>query len=72
MFQPISKTFKMPTGDIETMIGQESKGFPEESIKYSTTPGNKLAPKLKCIYNSKIVVEFNKVLSEIRKSNFYS
>ena len=70
MFQPISKTFKMPTGDTETMIPWKSKGLSEESIKYSTIPGNRHARKLKCIYNSKKAAEFKMVLPEIRQNNF--
>ena len=34
------------------------KGLSGESIKPSTEPGSSFSPKLKRIYNSKIVIEF--------------
>lgn len=44
----------MPTGNTETIIAQKSKGLSKESINLSI----KLAPKVKCICNLKIAVEF--------------
>ena len=43
IFQPIYKTFRMPTGDTETIIAWKFKGFSKESIKPPTMSGNSLA-----------------------------
>ena len=43
IFQPIYKTFRMSTGDTETIIAWKFKGFSEESIKPSTISGISLA-----------------------------
>ena len=56
IIQPISKAFRIPTGDIETIIAWKFKELSDESIKPPTTPGNSLTPKLKCIHNLKIAV----------------
>ena len=49
----------MPTGETETIIAYKSKVLSDESINPPTTLGNRFAPKLKQIYNSKIAVEPN-------------
>ena len=45
----ICNTFKMPTGDTETIMAWKSKGVSDESIMFP-------APKLKWFSNSKIEV----------------
>ena len=58
VFQTISKNFRMPTDDLETIIAWKTKELSDESMKPSTEPGNNLSPKLEWICNSKIAVEF--------------
>ena len=38
LFQPVSKTFRMPADDAETIIAWKSKGLSDKSIKPPTTP----------------------------------
>ena len=57
IFQPISNTFRIPTGVTETIVGWKSKGLSDESIELTNTPGITLVPKLKWIHNSKITLE---------------
>ena len=47
IFQPISKTFRMPTDDTVTITAWKSKRLSEEGIKPPAGPGNSLAIKLK-------------------------
>ena len=60
IFQPISISFTMLTGDTETIITWISKILPEESIELSSTPANVISSKLKWNHNSKILVQVNK------------
>ena len=46
IFQPISNTFRIPTGVTETVVAWKSKGLSDESIKLTNTPGITLVPKL--------------------------
>ena len=48
----------MSTGDTETIIACKSKGLSNETIKIPTTLSNSLAPKVKLILWSKIIVEY--------------
>ena len=57
IFQPISNTFRIPTGVTETIVGWKSKGVSGEGIELTNTPGITLVPKLKWIHNSKITLE---------------
>ena len=40
-------TFRIPTGETETIIAYKSKVLSDESINPPTTLGNRFAPKLK-------------------------
>lgn len=46
IFQPISNTFRIPTGVTETVVAWKFKGLSDESIELTNTPGITLVPKL--------------------------
>ena len=58
ILQPVSNSFKVPTGDTDKIIPWKSKRFLDASINPHIKPGNGFAQKLKLIQNSKITVEF--------------
>ena len=58
ILQPVSNSFKVPTGDTDKIIPWKSKRFLDASINPHIKPGNRFAQKLKLIQNSKITVEF--------------
>ena len=58
ILQPVSNSFKMPTGDTDKIIPWKSKRFLDASINPHIKPGNRFAQKLKLIQNSKITVLF--------------
>ena len=58
ILQPVSNSFKVPTGDTDKIIPWKSKRFLDASINPQIKPGNRFAQKLKLIQNSKITVEF--------------
>ena len=58
VFLLLFRTFRMSTGDTETIIACKIKGLSNETIKIPTTLSNSLAPKVKLILWSKIAVEY--------------
>ena len=58
VFQPLLRTFRIPTSDTGTIIPWKLKGLSDESIKLPTKLDNPLKTKLKWIHNSKVAVEF--------------
>ena len=71
IFQPISNTFRKPTGVTETIVAWKSKGLSDESIKLTNTQGINLVPKLKWIHNSKITLEVRGSCSKQDKSRYF-
>ena len=71
IFQPIYNTFRMKSGNTETVIAWKCKTLSDESSKPPTTTGNSLALKLKWIDDLKIAAEFRGGLLETRQSKFY-
>ena len=67
VFLLLFRTFRMSTGDTETIIACKSKGLSNETIKIPTTLSNSLAPKVKLILWSKIIVEYKEVASNKTK-----
>ena len=53
IFQSISNTQRMQTGDTETGKAWKSKGLSSESTKYLITPDNILNPRVKQIHKQK-------------------
>ena len=47
IFQAISNTFTMLTGDTNTIIAWKSKGLLDKSVESHITPSNSFAPKPK-------------------------
>ena len=72
IFQPIYKTFTMPTDIMQSVVDKESKGLPNEKVKPSLTANSNLSPKLRWMNYSILRVEFKGNCLKQRWSNFNS